>query len=157
MPAVHRFAEFVHELQELEKTSIAAQGPQILDAFARHTRFDKGALYLRDGRGPSLRLAAKSQTCVAPEILAGDSAAQDAVVPSPAVVVPLQSYREAVGLLALSTDEIDDTIDEDLAFVRSAAAFLSTLITNQRLLQETREGDFQLKYRLWELESLYDI
>ncbi|HWW60342.1 MAG TPA: SpoIIE family protein phosphatase, partial [Thermoanaerobaculia bacterium] len=28
---------------------------------------------------------------------------------------------------------------------------------NQRLLAETREGDFQLKYRLWELESLYDI
>ena len=24
-------------------------------------------------------------------------------------------------------------------------------------MQETREGDFQLKYRLWELESLYDI
>ena len=36
-------------------------------------------------------------------------------------------------------------------------AFLSTVIANQRLMQETREGDFQLKYRLWELESLYDI
>ena len=156
MPQVHRFAEFVHELQQLERTSIAAQGPRILDAFARHTRFDTGALYLRDGRGAELRLAAKSQQCVAPEIL-GDGRAEDLVVPSPAVVVPLQSHREDVGLLALSTPAIDDSMEDDLAFVRAGAAFLSTLIANQRLMQESREGDFQLKYRLWELESLYDI
>lgn len=155
MPPVHRFAEFVHELQQLERTTIAAQGPQILDAFARHTRFDSGALYLRTGT--ELRLAAKSLQCVAPEILDIDVRAEDAVLPSPAVVVPLQSHREAVGLIALSTLQIDDTMDEDVAFVRAGAAFLSTLITNQRLMQETREGDFQLKYRLWELESLYDI
>ncbi|HYC93471.1 MAG TPA: SpoIIE family protein phosphatase [Thermoanaerobaculia bacterium] len=156
MPQVHRFAEFVHELQQLERTSIAAQGPRILDAFARHTRFDSGALYLRDGRGSALKLAAKSLQCVAPEIL-GDGRAEDLVIPSPAVVVPLQSHREEMGLLALSTPAIDDTMDEDVAFVRAGAAFLSTLIANQRLMQETREGDFQLKYRLWELESLYDI
>ena len=156
MPQVHRFAEFVHELQQLERTSIAAQGPRILDAFARHTRFDSGALYLRDGRGTELRLAAKSLQCVAPEIL-GDGRAEDLVVPSPAVVVALQSHREEMGLLALSTPAIDDTMDEDVAFVRAGAAFLSTLLANQRLMQETREGDFQLKYRLWELESLYDI
>ena len=157
MAPVHRFAEFVHELQELEKASIIGQGSQILDCFARHTRFDSGALYFRDPRGPQLRLAAKSHQVVAPEILDGESFAQDALLPSPAIVVPLQSYREAIGLLALSTDAIDDSMEEDVAFVKTAAAFLSTLITNQRLLQETREGDFQLKYRLWELESLYDI
>ena len=156
MPPVHRFAEFVHELQQLERTSIAAQGPRILDAFARHTRFDSGALYLRDARSTELRLAAKSQQCVAPEIL-GDGRAEDLVLPSPAVVVPLQSHREDMGLLALSTPSIDDSMEDDVAFVRAGAAFLSTLIANQRLMQETREGDFQLKYRLWELESLYDI
>lgn len=155
MPPVHRFADFVSELQQMEKTSIAAQGPLILDAFARHTRFDNGVLYLRDGRGPALRLAAKSAKCVAPDIL--EVWAEDALVPSPAVVVPLQSHREAVGVLALSTEAIDDSMDDDVAFVKAAAAFLSTIITNQRLMQETREGDFQLKYRLWELESLYDI
>lgn len=157
MPPVHRFADFVHELQQLEKASISSQGSQILDAFARHTRFDKGALYLRDGRGAGLRLAAKSSLCVAPEILDTETGAQDAVLPSPAVVVNLQSYREPVGVLALSTEAIDDSMDEDVAFVKAGAAFLSSLLTNQRLLQETREGDFQLKYRLWELESLYDI
>jgi sigma-B regulation protein RsbU (phosphoserine phosphatase) len=157
MPPVHRFADFVSELQQMEKTSLAAQGPLILEAFARHTRFDGGALYLRDQRGSGLRLAAKSVQCIAPDILELDMRAEDAVLPSPAVVVPLQSHREAVGVLALSTAAIDDSMDDDVAFVRAAAAFLSTIITNQRLMQETREGDFQLKYRLWELESLYDI
>jgi phosphoserine phosphatase RsbU/P len=155
MPPVHRFADFVSELQLMEKTSLAAQGPLILDAFARHTRFDNGALYLRDGRGPALRLAAKSHKCDAPDLL--DVWSEDAVIPSPAVVVPLQSHREAVGVLALSTEAIDDSMEDDVAFVKAAAMFLSTIITNQRLMQETREGDFQLKYRLWELESLYDI
>src|SRR5215212_11628479 len=143
MPQAHRFAEFVHELQQLERTPVAAQGTMILDAFARHTRFDSGALYLRDARGTELRLAAKSQKCVAPEILAIDVRAEDAVSPSPAVVMPLQSYRESVGILALSTPEIGDMLDEDVAFVRAGAAFLSTILTNQRLMQETREGDFQ--------------
>jgi sigma-B regulation protein RsbU (phosphoserine phosphatase) len=157
MPLARRFADFVSELQQLEKTSLIAQGPLILDAFARHTRFDNGALYLRDARGSGLRLAAKSLQCVAPEILEVEMRAEDAVTPSPAVVVPLQSHREALGVLALSTEAIDDSMEDDIAFVKAAAAFLSTLMTNQRLMQETREGDFQLKYRLWELESLYDI
>src|SRR5687768_6670017 len=152
MPPVRRFADFVHELQQLERGSITAQGPTILDAFARHTPFGDGALYLRESRGTPLRLAAKSQQCVAPEIL--DGRAEDFVSPVPSVVVPLQSQREAVGVLALYSDGASD---EDLAFARAAGTFLSTVISNQRLLAETREGDFQLKYRLWELESLYDI
>lgn len=158
MAPVHRFAEFVHELQQLERSSIATQGSQILDAFARHTRFNAGALYLREARGRELKLAAKSGACVAPEILDLETRAEDAVTPSPAVVIPLQSQREPVGVLALLThtgDGVDS--EDDVAFARAAGAFLSTLITNQRLLQEAREGDFQLKYRLWELESLYDI
>ena len=158
MAPAHRFADFVLELQQLEKASIANQGPMILDVFARHTRFADGALYLRDTRGgDGLRLAAKSALCVAPEILDASLRAEDFVQPAPAVVVPLQSYRERVGLLALWTDAVDESMEDDVAFVRAAAAFLSTIITNQRLMQETREGDFQLKYRLWELESLYDI
>jgi sigma-B regulation protein RsbU (phosphoserine phosphatase) len=150
---VHPFATFLNDLQQLERSPIASQGSLILDAFTRHTRFDAGALYLRESRGSELRLAAKSQHCVAPEIL--DGAAEDLLQPAPAVVVPLQSHREAVGVLALVARESVD--DDDVAFARAGAAFVSTLITNQRLLQETREGDFQLKYRLWELESLYDI
>jgi sigma-B regulation protein RsbU (phosphoserine phosphatase) len=156
MSPVRRFADFFSELQQLEKASLAAQGQLILDAFARHTRFDGGALYLRDGRNSGLRLAAKSIRCVAPEILEIDTRAEDVVLPSPSLVVALQSQREAIGVLALSM-EAGDFVEEDEAFVRVAAAYVTTLIANQRLTQEMREGDFQLKYRLWELESLYDI
>jgi sigma-B regulation protein RsbU (phosphoserine phosphatase) len=157
MSPVRRFADFLSDLQQLEKASIAAQGPLILDAFARHTRFGGGALYLRDGRNTGLKLAAKSTHCVAPEILDVDVRAEDAVQPSPSVVIPLQSsQREALGLLALSSEVADD-LDDELLVVRAAAAYVAVLITNQRLTQEMREGDFQLKYRLWELESLYDI
>lgn len=158
MPAVLRFADFVHELQQLEKVSVPSEASRILDAFARHTRFDTGALYVRDGRGTRLRLAASSQQCVAPEILEIGGRAEEAVQPAPELVVALQSQREPVGLLALSSRQASDRADdEDVAFVRAAATFLSALISNQRLLQESREGDFQLKSRLWELESLYDI
>src|SRR5205814_4585769 len=51
----------------------------------------------------------------------------------------------------------DPASDDDLKMLRAAGTFLGTLMTNQRMAQEAREGDFQLKYRLWELESLYDI
>ena len=153
MPPAHRFAEFVNDLQQLEKASLAAQGPLILDVFARHTGFAHGALYLRDPRGSELRLAAKSRQCVAPEIL--DRRAEEAVVPQPAVVMPLQSHRESVGLLALAA--VETASDDDVAFARAGAVFLTTLLANQRLLQDAREGDFQLKSRLLELESLYDI
>lgn len=157
MPLVHRFADFLHDLQQLDRAAPATQGRVILDAFTRHTPFGIGAIYLRDGRGTetTMRLAAKSHQCVAPEILDPHARPEDAVHPSPAVVVPLQTSREAIGILALAASV--DTNDEDVALVKAAAAFLSTMITNQRLMQETREGDFQLKYRLWELESLYDI
>jgi len=156
MPLVYRFADFLHELQQIDRVAPATQGRMILEAFTRHTPFGIGALYLRDGRGAEtqMRLAAKSQ-CVAPEILDPHARAEDALQPSPAIVVALQTPRESLGILALSASA--DTNDEDVALVKAAAAFLSTMITNQRLLQETREGDFQLKYRLWELESLYDI
>lgn len=154
MSPVHRLVDFLTELQQLEKASATAQGPLILDAFARHTRFGNGALYLRDLRGTGLRLAAKSLHCVAPEIL-DDDRAVELLDPTPTLVVPLQSQREALGLLALLAEE--EAHEEEVAFARAAASFVSTLLTNQRLTQEMREGDFQLKYRLWELESLYDI
>ncbi|HEV8661497.1 MAG TPA: SpoIIE family protein phosphatase [Thermoanaerobaculia bacterium] len=147
----HRFADFLHDLQQLERASFPADAAKILEAFTRHTPFEIGALYLRGGRDAPMKLAAKSQQCVAPEIL--DTQNDPAVDPRPAVVVRLRGYREDVGVLALSGRGSDD----DLALVRAAADFVSTIMTNQRLLQETREGDFQLKYRLWELESLYDI
>ena len=151
MPVVHRFADFVRDLQQLGATPLVAQAESILETFTRHTPFDIGALYLRESRDAAMRLAAKSTQCVAPEIL--DTDADGALEPRPRLVVPLNSQRESLGLLALA----GDASDEDMDLARAAGAYLSALIANQRLLQEAREGDFQLKYRLWELESLYDI
>jgi sigma-B regulation protein RsbU (phosphoserine phosphatase) len=156
MPLLQRFADFLHDLQQLEKASGPAHGALILDAFTRHTPFGMGAVYLRDGRDSPLRLAAKSTQFVAPEIVESED---DELSLSPAaqLVVALRSHRDRVGVLALSRLDSGSASDEDLALVRAGATFVSTVITNQRLMQETREGDFQLKYRLWELESLYDI
>jgi phosphoserine phosphatase RsbU/P len=147
---VRRFAEFVHDLQQLER--MASRGDAILDTFCRHTPFEQGAIYLRD-RDATMRLAAKSQQFVAPEILA-DEPPTELIAVDDRVLIPLRSGREHLGLLALTGGKYSD---EDLDLLRAAGMFVGTLVANQRLSQEMREGDFQLKYRLWELESLYDI
>ncbi|HET7705818.1 MAG TPA: SpoIIE family protein phosphatase [Thermoanaerobaculia bacterium] len=155
MPQVRRFADFLLELQQLDRASIGSQAPRILEAFTRHTSFDIGALYLREGRDTPLRLCAKGQQFVAPEILdrSGDLQLDGPVH----LLLPLRSQREDLGVLALVRRGSDEPSDDDVAVVRAAADYLSVLISNQRLLQEAREGEFQLKYRLWELDSLYDI
>ena len=67
MPAlVHQFAEFLHDLQQLERAALPSHGTLILDAFTKHTPYSVGAVYLRDARGPEMRLAAKSLLSVAP-------------------------------------------------------------------------------------------
>ncbi|HEX9161292.1 MAG TPA: SpoIIE family protein phosphatase, partial [Thermoanaerobaculia bacterium] len=152
MMPTRTLTDLLHDLQQLERISVTADAGKILEAFTRNTPFETGALYLRD-REDSMRLVAKSQHCAAPDILDPKSKHDLPIDPKPVVVVALRSYREDIGLLALSGTGSDD----DIALVRAAGSLVSIIITNQRLMQETREGDFQLKYRLWELESLYDI
>ncbi len=157
----HGLAEFLHDLGQLERASASLHGTMILDAFRRHTPFGTGAVYIRDGE--VMRLAAKTQLCVAPDFV--DAEVPAALTtdgglpldPAPQVVIPIRAQREGIGIIALARDDQDRTTDEELDVLRTAEVFLSSVLTNHRLLQETREGDFQLKYRLWELESLYDI
>jgi sigma-B regulation protein RsbU (phosphoserine phosphatase) len=149
MASATRLSEFLRDLQQLDKT---AHGDALLDPFIRHTAFADGALYLRDARDSSMKLAAKTQQCVAPEILDGELPT-DLVSIQDYTLVPLRTSREHFGVVRLNGTPADD----DLEVVKAAAAFASQMLTNQRLAQEMREGDFQLKYRLWELESLYDI
>ncbi len=158
MPAVLHFADFLHDLRQVERPSLPGQAARILEAFIRHTPFDSGVLYLREGRETPMRLAAKSPQFVAPEIL--DEAGPRGELPlepRPHLIVPLRMQREDIGVLALSRVGPEVTTEDETALVRAAADYLSTHLTNARLVQEMREGDFQLKYRLWELESLYDI
>jgi sigma-B regulation protein RsbU (phosphoserine phosphatase) len=146
---IHRFAEFLHDLQQLERSS--PQGDAILQAFTRHTPFATGAVYLRD-RDANLRLAAKTQQFVAPEIF-DKELPTDLITAHDRVLVPLGGGQHLC-ILVLAGGEYSE---EDLDVLRAAATFLNALMANQRLAQDMREGDFQLKYRLWELESLYDI
>src|ERR1043166_3970326 len=140
-------AELLSELQQIEKVPAAEHAPLILGAFARHTPFDGGAIYLRETRDAPLRLAA-ARSIEAPDVLSDDQS-----FPTARLVVPLRTTRDHLGMLALTGDATDD----DVRSASAAATYLAMLMANHRLLQETREGDFQLKYRLWELESLYDI
>src|SRR5947208_2349921 len=162
MPQV-RLADFLHDLQQLEKAAAAQHGQVILDAFVRYTRFCAGAVWLRDGRDGALHLAARTADCVAPDDLSGDMPSELTIFPNfpieprAHVLVPVHSQREAVCLIALSAAEPGAASADDVDALRAASAFLGTVLANHRLLQEMREGDFQLKYRLWELESLYAI
>src|SRR5437899_9924430 len=152
-PLVRRLADFVHDLQQIERTS--GRGEAILDVFTRHTAFAGGALYLSEPRDSKLRLDARTPQCVAPEIFDEEIPA-DLSTTSGQVLVPLRAGREHLGLIKLTSGETSHS-EDDLEMLRAAAVFVSALIANQRLVQEMREGDFQLKYRVWELESLYDI
>lgn len=154
-PEVHRFAGFLTELQQLDRSAIPAQAPRILEAFTRHTSFEIAALYLREGREGPMRLTASSPHCTAPDVL--DRTGDVPLDPPPHLVLPLRSHREDLGLLALRRRGAEEPTEDEVALVRAAAEYLGTLIANQRLIQEMREGEFQLKYRLWELESLYEI
>ncbi len=159
MPVARRVADFLHDLQQLERSP---RGEAILDAFTRHLSSSSGAVYLRDPREGALRLAAMSGRTSAPDVF--DSEPPDEILArADRILIPLRHHREAFGLIDLALDrstaeaQDEDDIEDDIDLLRAAAAYLSSLMTNQRLAQEMREGDFQLKYRLWELESLYDI
>ncbi|HJW92552.1 MAG TPA: GAF domain-containing protein, partial [Thermoanaerobaculia bacterium] len=154
-----RLSDLIADLQHLERAAQPAHAPLILDAFTRNTPFDSGSVYMRDGSG--LRLAAKSNQCIAPDLLQIEIPSEPTtelllpIEPRTIVVLPIRAHRETAGILALSSSK--NIGDDDLQLARVAAAYLNVLLTNQRLTHEMREGDFQLKSRLWELESLYDI
>jgi sigma-B regulation protein RsbU (phosphoserine phosphatase) len=150
MSTPRRVADFLNDLQQIDRSP---RGEAILDAFTRHTSYETGAVYLRDPREGAMRLAACSGRDV-PELLDYDLPA-DLTAAADRILLPLRNHREPIGLIELAV--FDGQSDEDFDLLRIAGAYLSSVMTNQRLAQEMREGDFQLKYRLWELESLYDI
>lgn len=162
------------ELRALDAIShragdLTSAGTTILNAILRHTSCEAGLVYLRDATDGSLRLAAwhlspagadilpaEAVEAVADGLLLRDSAPESPLwklmPPGAAVAVPLRYGKSMHGLLILAA-----TSEDEQEIVRAAAVFVTALLVAQRLTTEAREGDFQLKYRLWELESLYDI
>src|SRR5712692_7220820 len=100
MPPARRFTDFLDDLQRIGNVRGDA-GSVILDAFIRHTPFNSGAVYLRDPRETSLRLAAKSLQMVAPEIL-DDEPPSEIVSVSGQVLIPLRTAREHLGVVTLA-------------------------------------------------------
>ncbi|HET7711856.1 MAG TPA: SpoIIE family protein phosphatase [Thermoanaerobaculia bacterium] len=161
MPLVQNLAAFLQDLRGSERVTAANHGQAILNAFIRHTPFRSGAVYVREKGDSALRLSA-SERCSAPDALPADAPYDISILsglpidPRPQAVVPVRIQAELTALIALSKDGADVT-EDDLELLSAVEAFLGAVMSNHRLLLETREGDFQLKYRLWELESLYDI
>src|SRR5438132_12324305 len=98
-PLTRRLAEFVNDLQQIDRA--AGRGEAILDAFTRHTSLTSGALYLRETRDSKLRLAAKTEHCVAPDIFEED-VPDDLLASSSQDGLPLRCGRDHVGLVKLS-------------------------------------------------------
>lgn len=181
MSSTRHFSTLVRDLQQIAgsfqrtETDLPAQGSLILDAFLRVSPYVSGAVYLRESReAPGLRLAAHSESVQAPQLVEANlfddlvdadvDAARFGCLPvwttlQPRVqtLVPLRYGREHFGLVALSRPDSASVDSEHLDTLRALASYLAALIHSQRMSREVREGEFQLKYRLWELESLYDI
>jgi len=174
------FTNFLRDLQQLDRgghrndQGTGLQGSTILDAFLQHTPFDSGVLYLRDAREPLFRLAARQGNDSYPEsleaevpadilfcgldaeTLLGSSLIRD-LVPAPHALIPLSHAREHYGLLALRHSDDRDLANLDRDLLRTVSSYVGALLGNRRLASEIREGNFQLKFRLLELEALYDI
>src|ERR1041385_9098980 len=111
-------AEFLNDLQQLERAASGAQGPLILEAFTRHTPFDAGAVWLREPRGAAMKLAAKCGDVNVDDVL-------DREMPG-MVMVPIHTSKENLGIVALAGEPRSD---EDLEMLHAAGAFLGTLMT----------------------------
>jgi phosphoserine phosphatase RsbU/P len=174
MTSPRQLSTVLRDLQHLGRvfprteSALAAQGGLILDAFLRVVPFHCGAVYLREAREGHLRLAAKSETqqaphtvrCEVPEDIVSLSGAAAEVWheldPRPGAIIPLRHARDHYGLVALCGAP-EESAEDDLHLLRTVSSYLSALLDSQRMATEVREGEFQIKYRLWELESLYDI
>ncbi len=181
MTSATQLSGLLRDLQQLAgnfqkiEADPAAQGALILDAFLRIPPYQSGAVFLRESRDvPELKLAAQSGLLTAPSHiepnLFDDVADIDvdgarfgglpiwtALDPHPHTLVPLRYARDSFGLVALSRGESVPGTGDELETLRAVSSYLAALIHGQRMTREVREGEFQLKYRLWELESLYDI
>ncbi len=177
--AAQKFSDLVGELQRIDRGSrdpeaaLRNQGSAILDAFLRHAGYAGGGVWLRPPGSDPLQLVARTANLDGPPSFVGmlppqildrflnpdpfrEFSASFPIAPEPHTLVPLMHHRQQIGFVALVRDE-DEPSESAIDVLRAASSYVTVLLTMQRMADEAREGDFQLKYRLWELESLYDI
>ena len=177
--SAQKFSDLVGELQRIDRgsrdpeTALRHQGSAILDAFLRHAGYARGGVWLRPADSDPLQLVAQSPDLAGPLNFAGllppqivdralqpelfrELSASFPIEPEPHTFVPLMHHRQQLGFVALGRDQ-DEPSESAIDVLRAASSYVTVLLTMQRMADRAREGDFQLKYRLWELESLYDI
>ena len=148
------FSDLLRDLSTLDKplrseVTSPELGRVILEAFVRHAGAEGGALYLAAGEEFQLLVshgAADMPPAVSREAIAFPANGHP-------TFIPIELARGEEALLAL-----DRSITaEESRLLRAATDYARAIVERRRMESEIREGDFQLKYRLWELESLYDI
>ncbi|MEO8217322.1 MAG: SpoIIE family protein phosphatase [Acidobacteriota bacterium] len=181
MQSAQQISTLLRDLQNVGRSvprgdsNLSLQGELILRAIIRNTSFHAGAVYLTDPhRSGTLRLSGRTESYVAPADI--EASIPESVVdsrtdhhffdrtpwlqhlqPRPTAIVPIRDLRDAYGVVALVQAGSANSADAELEVLDTLSIYLSTLFFGQKMMSELREGDFQLKYRLWELESLYDI
>lgn len=144
------------------ESSVGVQACRILETFIRHSSARAGAFYRISDLG--LQLTASSgvnppalvSTALPQAPLRRGEGVEDhplfaLLPPELDVFVPLGHGNDRLGLIALGS------VDMDNELLDAAASYLGAVLRSQRMGGEVREGELQLKYRLLELESLYDI
>ena len=157
------------ELQAIDKIAPrAASAPRrraetIREVLSRHVPFSRIAVYLDDAQRGQLVLVADTEQSGMPESIdrAAVSRDSDSLLrscnPPADHVVPLASSKEVFGAIVLGGGRLDATDEHGLSSLRALGAYLSALLAASRLATEVRDGDFQMRLQMWELESLYDI
>jgi sigma-B regulation protein RsbU (phosphoserine phosphatase) len=69
----------------------------------------------------------------------------------PPFAIPITAQEETVAFAAL------DASPEDPAGFASVTAHAAWLLDTVRMSEKVQKADFELKYRVWELQSLYDV
>lgn len=157
------------ELQAIEKIAPrAASAPRrraetIREVLSRHIPFSRIAVYLDDSQRGELVLVAATEQSGMPEAIERLCVVRDpeSVLrqcdPLADQVVPLMSSKEVFGAIVLGGGKLESMDENGRSSLRALGAYLSALLAASRLATEVRDGDFQMRLHLWELESLYDI
>ncbi len=157
------------ELQAIEKIAPrAASAPRrraetIREVLSRHIPFTRIAVYLDDSQRGELVLVASTEQSGMPEAIGRLSVVREPETvlrkcdPPADQVVPLASTKEVFGAILLGGGKLESMDENGRSSLRALGAFLSALLAASRLATEVRDGDFQMRLHLWELESLYDI
>lgn len=157
------------ELQAIEKIAPrAASAPRrraetIREVLSRHIPFSRIGVYLDDTQRGALVLVAASEQAGMPETIEPVCVVRDpeSVLrrcdPPADQVVALASSKEVFGAIVLGGGMLESMDENGRSSLRALGAYLSALLAASRLATEVRDGDFQMRLHLWELESLYDI